>query len=205
MTNTQAPKEPVNTPADQNRPLTEKDWDRTSPIETTYDVKSKGRDPRWGSGSYLVHPKTGVELFARERNTNNQTEAETYIREAQKRKNVHAIGLATLHDYSVKIVSSFCSKNFRITEYWDASTHDLEQAVKKRLDKNSNFNDKELTYMLYNTTHGLAALNDNSLNHGDISPLYIDIGKDGSDQDYRLVDPANRQAKIAQTTYNNLS
>ena len=168
MTNTQAPRKPVNTPEDPNRPLTEKDWDRTSPIETTYEVKSKGRDPRWGSGSYLVHPKTGAELFARERNTNNQSEAEKFIREIQKRKNVHSVGLGTLHDYSVKIETGFCSKNYRVTEYWDSPTHDLEKAVKHRLDKESNFNDKELTYMLYNTTHGLAALNDNNLNHGDI-------------------------------------
>jgi len=184
----------------------EGDWKRQCSVAKEFrENKAPARDARFGGGQLMQHLQTGQKLFLRSRNTNNKAEAEKFISEAKRRLAVQGRGLATLHDFSVNVNSGFCGTSYAITEYWDYNTNDLEKEINKRANSNSGFSDKEITYLLYFSTLGLATLNDNKMNHGNITPLHIDVGEGNSDKSYKLVDPERRNDNPVQSTFTNIS
>lgn len=122
--------------------------------------------------------------------------------EAKHRLNLNMPYLVQMVDWAVETKSDFCSTNHRVTEFWAATNQDLGKEIKKRGTAGGHFTDQELTYILFNATHAVASLNDNKLNHKEITPTYIDLGNPGQ-FDYKVIERGNRYEPFKQVAYNN--
>lgn len=186
--------------------VTPADWKRVSPIEKVYTKLPETLDQHWGRGKLFENKKNGQKIFARDRVTNSKEEGDRFIAAIKRRMKVQNPGLATLHDFSATINSGFCSKNYLVTDFWDASHNDLEREITAREKKGSGFNDEELTYILYQTTHGLAALNDANYNHGEVQPSCIDLDSSAAQKHhYKLMDAPESRGSMREKAYNRLT
>jgi hypothetical protein len=117
------------------------------------------------------------------------------ILETKKRVKLQGTGLLNLIDFSVKVQKNFCAQNYKIVEFWQSTSASISDEINKRKSSNSGFNDQELTYMLFNITHAGAILNDQKLNHNEITPDYIATPNDNA-LDYKLVERLNRGEEV---------
>lgn len=136
--------------------------------------------------------------------TNKEAFAEQWIKDIKERMTLEGTGLLKLLDYSVKTESSFCAKNHKVREYWQAVHGNLAEEIAKREGDSSGFNDQELTYILFNATHAAAAMNDKKYTHNEITPLYISETGERSN-DYKLVDRRDKDEELPQIIYNQMA
>lgn len=178
------------------------DWNKRSQLPQSLQFKSRHTDSRYGKVGVFKDPGTGKYIMAKDRMTNKKSVAAEYILEAKHRIRLNNRYLMGLKDWDIETKSDFCSTNHRVTEFWDMSRNDLGKEIKERGKEGKGFCDQELTYMLFNSTHAIANLNDNRLNHNEITPSYIDMGIPGR-FDYRIIERSHRYEEYKQVAYNN--
>ncbi len=82
--------------------LTDKDYERTSPIEKSFAFKKKIRDSRFGEVSIIQNPSTREVMAVSEKQINDKKEAGQMIVNCRKRISHQHPNILTLKDYSVK-------------------------------------------------------------------------------------------------------
>jgi serine/threonine protein kinase len=179
--------------------LKDADYEKSSPIEKTYQRQKTVDDPRFGQVTIYNNPSTRNYVAMKERKVTDRAEAGRLIAAARERMNMRHPNLINMLDYSVTKQSELCSSFYIIKYFYEFPKNDLRKQFTDRQKQGQGFNSQELTNILYQQIQAQSYLQSQGLAHGDIQPVLI--GYDPERKESKLIDKSdlatNEQAVIA--------
>jgi hypothetical protein len=115
-----------------NMTLTDKDYEKISPIEKSFAFKKKIRDSRFGEISIIQNPSTREVMAVQEKQINDKKAAGEMIVNCRKRMLHQHPNILTLKDYSVKKESQLCSSFYVIKQFFEFPKSDLQREFLNR-------------------------------------------------------------------------
>ena len=179
--------------------LKDADYEKTSPIEKTYQRQKAVDDPRFGHVTIYNNPSTRNYVAVKERKVTDKAEAGRLIVAAKERMNMRNPNLINMLDYSVTKQSELCSSFYIIKYFYEFPKNDLRKQFTDRQKQGQGFSSQELTNILYQQVQAQSYLQSQGLAHGDVQPVLI--GYDPETKESKLIDKSdlatNEQAVIA--------
>ena len=184
-TNTQ--KAPVDQKQNAKPPvLPDTEFNKTWDQEKNYKFVKRFNDPRFGEITVVKNPSTNQILMVKEKMVSGKTEATNDIMHLKSRLELNHPNMMKMVNYTTSVKKELCSTHYLSRAFYEFPKSDIYKEINDRKKDLKEFNDKELTHMLYQTSFGLQNLHSKNVAHGDIRPQHI--GYDKSLNQYQMLD-----------------
>ena len=160
-----------------NMSLREEDFERKSEYEKDFKFNRKFKDPRFGEISVIQDVRSKQFLAVKEKHINDKKEANKAIVNARKRMSNKHPNILNLLDYSIHKQSELCSTLYIIKFFYEFPKSDLHRELQLKHKAGEDFNDIELTHILYQQISANKYLQTKDQHHGNIQPLNIAYDK----------------------------
>ena len=192
-----ATKKPIKKP---DLPVEEynKKWEQ----EKNYKFVKRLNDPRFGDVTVVKNPSNNHVLMVKEKMVTSKAAATNDIAELKSRMALNHPNMMRMVNYSTAIKKELCSTNYMSRAYYEFPRTDMHKEQLDRKKTLTEFNDRELTHMTYQSLNGLNNLHSKGLNHGDIRPKLI--GLDKNTNTYQLLDRFADPTPVERCQTNNI-
>jgi serine/threonine protein kinase len=147
---------------------------RQSPLDKSCSVVNTVNTSYLGQCK-VVEDKTNTRfLLLKEMVYNAEEDYNMALLHAQLLKCLTHDGLLYVVDYSGEKVDNFCSSFYNLKLYMLPHLHELRKLALEREKTRVNFSEKEMTYLLFYLTEGLAELHKAGFIHKQVSPESVD-------------------------------
>ena len=175
-----------------------KKWEQ----EKNYKFVKRLNDPRFGDVSVVKNPANNHVLMVKEKMVTSKAAATNDIAELKSRMALNHPNMMRMVNYSTTIKKELCSTNYLSRAYYEFPRTDMHKEQLDRKKTLTEFNDRELTHMTYQSLNGLDNLHSKGLNHGDIRPKLI--GLDKNTNTYQLLDRFADPTPVERCQTNNI-
>ena len=159
-----------------------KTWDQ----EKNYKFVKRFNDPRFGEITVVKNPATNHVLMVKEKMVSGKNEAADDIMNLKSRLSLNHPNMMRMVNYTTSVKKELCSTHYLSRAYYEFPKSDVHKEIMDRKKDLTEFNDRELTHMLYQTAFGLQNLHSKNMVHGDIRPQLI--GYDKALNQYQILD-----------------
>ena len=178
------------------------EYKRTWPQEKNYKFVKRFNDPRFGEVSVVKNPTTNHVLMVKEKMVTSKMAATNDITELKSRMALNHPNLLKMVNYTTAIKKELCSTNYLSRAYYEFPRTDMHKEQLDRKKALTEFNDRELTHMTYQSLNGLNHLHSKGLAHGDLRPRLV--GLDKTINGYSLLDRFADPTPIERCQTNNM-
>jgi len=183
-TNKNAPVDPKKTA--KPAPLPDAEFNKTWDQEKNYKFVKRFNDPRFGEITVVKNPSTNHVLMVKEKMVSGKNEATDDIMNLKSRLALNHPNMMRMVNYTTTVKKELCSTHYLSRAYYEFPKTDVHKEIIDRKRDLTEFNDRELTHMLYQTAFGLQNLHSKNMVHGDIRPQLI--GYDKALNQYQILD-----------------
>jgi serine/threonine protein kinase len=187
----------------ENRPTVDQ-CIRTSPLDKSTKVVNTVNTGYLGQCKVIQDNATSRYLLLKEMVFNGEEEFVNAVQFVQMQKSIRDEGLLYIIDYSTEKVNNFCSSFYNLRVYFLPHLEELRKLTKEREKAKEGLTEKEMTYMLFHLTHGLAELHKAGLTHKHISPESVDTTNLVGRNPKLIYLEDGSTTNVKQVTYNNI-
>jgi len=175
-----------------------KTWDQ----EQNYKFVKKFNDPRFGEVSIVKNPANNSVLMVKEKMASSKNEASDDISNLKSRLNLTHPNMMRMVNYTTSVKKELCSTHYLTRAYYEFPKTDVQKEITDRKKALTDFNDRELTHMMYQSASGLQNLHSKNMVHGDIRPQLI--GYDKAANHYQILDRFSDPTPLERCQTNNI-
>lgn len=167
-------------------PLPDAEYNRTWDQEKNYKFIKRFIDPRFSEISVVKNPTTNHVLLCKEKMVSGKNEATDDIENLKSRLSINHPNMMRMVDYSTSVKKELCSTHYLSRGFYEFPKTDVQKEIVDRKKVLTDFNDRELTHMLYQVAFALQNLHSKNMTHGDVRPQLI--GYDKATNSFQLLD-----------------
>lgn len=157
-------------------------WDQ----EKNYKFVKRFNDPRFGEITVVKNPTTNHVLLVKEKMVSGKNEATDDIENLKSRLAINHPNMMRMVAYTTSVKKELCSTHYLSRAFYEFPKTDVLKEIGDRKRELVDFNDRELTHMLYQSAFAVQNLHGKNMVHGDIRPQLI--GYDKPTGQYALLD-----------------
>ena len=157
-------------------------WDQ----EKNYKFVKRFNDPRFGEITVVKNPTTNHVLLVKEKMVSGKNEATDDIENLKSRLAINHPNMMRMVNYTTSVKKELCSTHYLSRAFYEFPKTDVLKEIGDRKRELVDFNDRELTHMLYQTAFAVQNLHSKNMVHGDIRPQLV--GYDKANAQFQLLD-----------------